>query len=280
MRVKIHPDPETFLRASGTFISHDPLSPGVVADVAERIAAGVQPGPEDDIFVFVEEEGVVVGVAMHTPPHPLFLSRMPAAAAEELARVLARRGLRLPGVSGAEDSTSVSARAWLQLTGRRSRLVAALRLYRLQSLLAPEGASGQPAGARAPQDTDLVSRWMREFHDEATPRAPAQDWRLVASRRISAGEVRVWWDGGRPVAMACSSQTAAAVARVGPVYTPPEFRRGGFGTAVTVAATKAALLAGSREVILYTDLANPTSNSIYVALGFRPDHDAQELYFA
>ncbi len=251
-----------------------------MADVAERIAAGAQPGSGDDLFISVEEEAVVVGVAMHTPPHPLFLSRMPAAAADELARVLARGERRLPGVSGAKDSTSAFASAWCQLTGRRSRLVAALRLYRLQSLSAPEGASGHPAGARAPQDTELVSRWMREFHDEATPQAPAQDWRLVASRRIAAGGVRVWWDGGQPVAMACSSQTAAAVARVGPVYTPPEFRRRGYGTAVTAVATKAALLAGARDVVLYTDLANPTSNSIYLAIGFRPDHDAQELHFA
>lgn len=145
--------------------------------------------------------------------------------------------------------------------------------------MAPEGASGQPAGARAPQDTDLISRWMREFHDEATPRAPAQDWKLVAWKRISAGDVCVWWDGGRPVAMACSSQTASAVARVGPVYTPPEFRGRGYGTAVTAVATEAVLLAGARQVILYTDLSNRTSNSIYVAIGFRPDHDAQELTF-
>jgi hypothetical protein len=39
------------------------------------------------------------------------------------------------------------------------------------------------------------------------------------------------------------------------------------------------LRAGADHVVLYTDLANPTSNSIYQAIGYRPDHDAEERDF-
>ena len=251
----------------------------MVVGVAEGLAAGAEQGSGDDLFLTIEEEGAVVGVAMHTPPHALFLSRMPPAAADQLAHALAHRGRQLPGASGAMDATSAFASTWLRLTGRRAELGRALRLYRLHQLAAPEGAGGQPARAGAPQDIQLISRWMREFRDEAAPQAPGQDWNRAAARRIAGGEVQVWWDGGQPVAMACSSQTAAGVARVGPVYTPPQFRRHGYGTAVTAAVTKAVLLAGARDVVLYTDLANLTSNSIYLAIGFRPDHDAQELRF-
>jgi predicted GNAT family acetyltransferase len=279
VKVEVHRDPRDFLRASGEFLSEDPWSSSVVASVAERMAVGAEPGSGEDIFISVEDEGLVVGVAMHTPPHALFLSRMPAVAAEGLAQDLARRGRQLPGVNGAQDSTSAFARAWFQLTGGRSRLVRALRLYRLHALAAPRAAAGHPAAARAPEDIELVSRWLREFHDEATPQAPPLDWSAVARRRLAGGDVQLWWDGGLEVAMACFSRTAAAVSRVGPVYTPPQFRRRGYGAAVTAAAARAALLAGSRDVVLYTDLANPTSNSIYVAIGFRPDHDAQELRF-
>ena len=251
----------------------------MVAGAAERLAAGVEQGSGDELFISIEEEGAVVGVAMHTPPHALFLSRMPPAAADQLAQILVHRGRQLPGASGAMDATSAFASTWLRLTGQRSQLVRALRLYRLHQLAAPEGARGRTAPSGAPQDVQLISRWMREFHDEAAPQAPGQDWSRAAARRIAGGEVQVWWDGGQPVAMACSSRTAAGVARVGPVYTPPQFRRRGYGTAVTAAVTRAALLAGARDVVLYTDLSNPTSNSIYLALGFRPDHDSQELRF-
>ncbi|MGC8474518.1 MAG: hypothetical protein ACP5PW_08965, partial [Candidatus Dormibacteria bacterium] len=134
MKVKIRTDPQAFLRASGEFVSGDPWSSNVVAGVAERIAAGVEQSSGDEIFITVEEDGAVVGVAMHTPPHALFLSRMPAAAADHLARALARRERQLPGVSGARDSTSAFASCWLRLTGRSSRPVRDLCLYRLHQL--------------------------------------------------------------------------------------------------------------------------------------------------
>jgi predicted GNAT family acetyltransferase len=60
----------------------------------------------------------------------------------------------------------------------------------------------------------------------------------------------------------------ATVVRVGPVYTPPERRGSGYASAL-VAATSSAALADGHRCILYTDLANPVSNSIYRALGYR-----------
>jgi predicted GNAT family acetyltransferase len=49
---------------------------------------------------------------------------------------------------------------------------------------------------------------------------------------------------------------------------------------VTAAATQAALGAGAAEVVLYTDLANPTSNALYQRLGYRPVEDRLVLSFA
>ncbi|MBO0693079.1 MAG: hypothetical protein J2P58_09295, partial [Acidimicrobiaceae bacterium] len=56
-------------------------------------------------------------------------------------------------------------------------------------------------------------------------------------------------------------------------------RRRGYGAAVTARATGAALRSGAKHVVLYTDLANPTSNAIYQSIGYRPDHDAEERSF-
>ena len=156
MKVRAHPDPQGFLRAGGEFIARDPWSSNVVAGVAERLAAGVEQGSGDELFISIEEEGAVVGVAMHTPPRALFLSRMPPAAADLLAHTLARGGRQLPGASGATDSTSAFASTWLRLTGRRTELGRALRLYRLHRLAAPEGAGGQPARAGVPRDVQLI----------------------------------------------------------------------------------------------------------------------------
>ncbi len=66
----------------------------------------------------------------------------------------------------------------------------------------------------------------------------------------------------------------------GPVYTPPGLRRRGYAGALTVAVSRAALDAGADEVVLFTDLANPTSNALYQRLGYRPVEDRIILSFA
>ncbi|HET8930071.1 MAG TPA: GNAT family N-acetyltransferase [Acidimicrobiales bacterium] len=72
---------------------------------------------------------------------------------------------------------------------------------------------------------------------------------------------------------------AAGVARIGPVYTPPDLRGHGYAAGATAAAAAGALAAGAAQVMLYTDPSNPTSNALYARLGFAPDHDAVQIRF-
>ena len=72
----------------------------------------------------------------------------------------------------------------------------------------------------------------------------------------------------------------AGVARIGPVYTPDDDRGHGYGSAVTAAAARTALAAGSRDVVLFTDVANPVPNAIYRRLGFVPRADWLATDFA
>jgi predicted GNAT family acetyltransferase len=66
------------------------------------------------------------------------------------------------------------------------------------------------------------------------------------------------------------------IGRVGGVYTPPALRGHGYASANVAAASQHALDSGAVACMLYTDRANPTSNRIYQALGYRPVGDAQE----
>jgi predicted GNAT family acetyltransferase len=79
--------------------------------------------------------------------------------------------------------------------------------------------------------------------------------------------------------MAGISRPEAGMVRVAAVYTPPEVRGRGYGGAVTAAVTRSALDAGAAHVVLFTDLANPTSNALYQRLGFRPVEDRTVVEF-
>jgi predicted GNAT family acetyltransferase len=187
-------------------------------------------------------------------------------------------GRSLAGVNGEHGAVGRFTDVWVGHTHTTATVRRAMRMYRLGTLRPPGGVAGTSRRA-GPGDGALVSEWFEAFQTE-TDRNHEFDAAAIAHRRLIAGELSLWCVGGDPVAMAAHSPAAAGVARVGPVYTPPAQRRRGFGSAVTAGATQAALEAGAEHVVLYTDLANATSNAIYQAIGYVADHDAQELSFA
>jgi predicted GNAT family acetyltransferase len=48
---------------------------------------------------------------------------------------------------------------------------------------------------------------------------------------------------------------------------------------VTAAVSQLAADRGAEQVVLFTDLANPTSNALYQRLGYRPVEDRTALSF-
>ena len=68
--------------------------------------------------------------------------------------------------------------------------------------------------------------------------------------------------------------------RIGPVYTPQKRRGRGYASAATAALSRRLLESGAQEVLLYADLANPVSNSIYQRIGYRPVEDRVVLAFS
>jgi predicted GNAT family acetyltransferase len=114
--------------------------------------------------------------------------------------------------------------------------------------------------------------WFEAFAQEIGDLAMA-DHAASVDDRISYGGITVWEADGVPVSIAALTRAVAGMARVGPVYMPPELRGRGYAGAATAAISRAARDAGVRDIVLYTDLANPTSNALYQHLGYRPVTD-------
>ncbi len=123
----------------------------------------------------------------------------------------------------------------------------------------------------------LLIGWEEAFAVEADIPVRGEAQRAVDAR-LSVGGQFVWEHEGA-VAMLGLSPAVAGTARIGPVYTPPQFRRRGYATAAVAAASRLALAAGARQVMLFTDLANQTSNRIYARVGFRRFADWEEHSF-
>ena len=137
------------------------------------------------------------------------------------------------------------------------------RLFRLDTLIPPTGVPGSARRADE-EDRPLLLDWYRAFAEEAGARS--MDLERSVDRMLASGGAWIWVDG-EPVSVAVRRAPAEGSARVGPVYTPPEHRGHGYGSAVTAVATQDILDDGAIPV-LFTDLANPTSNAIYQRLGY------------
>src|SRR5439155_6568201 len=135
------------------------------------------------------------------------------------------------------------AAAWHELTGSRSHVQRYARLFRPGELAAP--APMPPGSARTAGDADrpLLCRWYTAFAAEV--HNPGEDTERDLDLKLSYRGLTIWESGDIPVAMAGRSRPAAGVVRVGPVFTPPEQRRRGYGAAATVAVSRAALEAGA-----------------------------------
>jgi len=278
MDVHAFEDAGPFAREAAPYLEDDPFSSSVIAVRVDAVLRGVrEPGPLDRYWSVVEGDRTV-GIAMRTPPNSMFLARMPTVASVALAHSLAEDSREVPGVNGELQTVAAFADAWTRLTGQRSSTVVSTRMYRLAELTVPTGVSGQSRSATK-DDVEVIAAWLDRFHEEAQPHAPRADWRLLTELRIRAGQLMLWENEQQPVSVAGFSKAVAGVSRVGPVFTPSNHRKRGFGAAVTADATAAALHAGARHVVLYTDLSNPTSNAIYQTIGYRPDHDAEERTF-
>lgn len=234
-------------------------------------------GPRPPLFGWWREApGADVAAAfLRTSPHPVLLTRGPARAATELAA--AWPGEAPPGVRGDRETAQAFADAWRARTGTGATLERELRLYRLGGLTPrTPPPPGRARLARA-ADRALLLRWQRDF-TAAIGEAPVDDDRAV-DEAIALGGRTLWERDGEPVAMAGTTPDIAGTVRVVAVWTPPAFRGRGYAGGATAAATRAVLDAGTREVLLFADLANPVSNALYQHLGYLPVRDHVSLAF-
>ena len=128
----------------------------------------------------------------------------------------------------------------------------------------------RPPGARRPGaagDVPLIAAWLDDFSAEIEHVAPS-DSRAMADHMVQSGHVDLWEVDGRIVCLV-AHQDAAGVVRIGPVYTPPERRNHGYARWLTYEVTALALeRPGVEGAMLFTDAANPVSNSIYRQAGY------------
>ena len=306
MRLVRHPDAAAFAAVALPYLAVDPARNTITLTMLDGL---LRSGAPPALAMTLHEDDVLVGAVLRPADRGILVSGLPPRYAGVVAAALA--GTQLPGAVGPVAEAEAFAEAWTAPVQHRFDQ----RLFELGTLTPPVGVPGAARPATA-ADAALLGAWRAAFTAETgvgqTGSRPPPEVAVGQSGSRPPPEVAVgqtgshpppevavgqtgshpppevavgpgewlWQVDGVPVAQASARPVIAGMSRIGPVYTPPEHRRHGYGAAVTAAASRWALDVGARLVVLFTDAGNPSTNALYPRLGYRYHHDAVMLEFA
>lgn len=269
-----------FDAAAGAFLAADPNRNTLLLSIPDvlRRRGPLAFGDEPPRFGWYEDaDGTVAGALLQTPPHPVLLTELPHGAAASLITTLLAENWPVPGVNAPSATTDAFVAAWCAATGASATMHMSHRLYVLGDFVAPEPAPPGSSRVAAAADLDLLTTWFTDCAVELGD--PVVNMHRAVADRVETGSVVLWEVDGAPVSMAGVSALLVGGIRIGPVYTPKPLRRRGYAGAATAASCRLAYQRGAREISLFTDLDNPTSNALYQRLGFRPVEDRTVFEF-
>ncbi len=268
MRFVLTRDPEEFATRTKRLLEAS-LECNVLATVLLNVIQGAHRDPAPFFAIGLDPADEVTFAAMRTPPWPLLTS--PLDDGDDDADSLVEQWLQddpdVSAVSGVPATARAIAAAWERRAGGATRCTMSEAMHVLDHVDDPPRPAAGTLRLPKPDERDLLVSWMEEFTAEAGLIGVAQAGAIVDARLRQEG--LLVWDDEQPVSLIGLNPPVAGVVRIGPVYTPPQLRRRGYAGSAVAAASRRALDRGAARCMLFTDLANPTSNKIYAEVGYR-----------
>jgi GNAT superfamily N-acetyltransferase len=272
LKVLFSEDAAFVLERADELLSSEPVLHNLTLSILQaRVALG---DPGRYWIAFRGEKAV--GVVVQSPlEFPATLTPMESGVVAAMVDAIAEAGVALPGVNGDAATAARFAGQWSERSKAAAIPFQGTRLYELLELGEVPRIEGRLRQA-GPSDRGLMILWTRAFEEEIGE--PVSDVEVRVDRGVAAGQLWVWDQNGKTTSMAVSREPARGVVRLSGVYTPPEKRKQGYAAACVHALSKQLRDSGYR-CMLYTDLANPTSNSIYRRIGYKAVAEALRYRF-
>lgn len=188
---------------------------------------------------------------------------------------------KIPGVTTEKNLAEYFANEYTIREGLTIEIAMSQRIYELKAVN-PDIKQFGTVRLLDKKDMHYFPYWLEAFHAAniygKTEMFIPQDVNPY-SYRLSAKKLYVLEDNGIPVSMAGFTREMQTAIGVAFVYTPPYWRGKGYASSCVAQISQIALDKGFTKCVLYTDLLNPTSNSIYQKIGYVPVCDSLMLEF-
>jgi GNAT superfamily N-acetyltransferase len=275
VRLTITRDAEEFAARTRALFERE-VECNLIATVCAGVLAGRYPHSAP-LFAYATENDDVRFAALRTRPWDMLVTALPRPIEGELMTRWLGEDPELPGVEGPVNAVRPIAAAWAEKTGGTARCRVRELSYVLEWVSdPPRPAPGKLRLARE-SERPLMLDWVKAFGQETGIVTEERAQTIVNAREADQG---LWvWDDDGAVSMLATAPLVAGSVRVGPVYTPPEWRHRGYAGTAVAAASRQALARGAQRCVLAADAANPTSNKIYAEVGYRRFGEHEEWSF-
>ncbi len=281
MNTTFYHNAEEFLSVAGRLLDSNEARYGLISEIALRLI--VNPhyyGKEGPWFFTISDNSGVHAAAIRTPPQRVLIAQFSGeteTVSEALVDAISERHEPLPGSTGDLEITRQFAAQWCIQHGTRITDTQAQRIYRLDHV---NNIDRSPGHLRlvSVSEKDVLNTWQRAANVDIF--GPNQrNYESDITPAIERKDIFIWEDL-MPVSMAGKTRQTDRGCSVSRVYTPPEFRNRGYATSCVAALSQKLLDDGYKFCTLYTDLANPTSNSIYKRIGYKEVGESVQYRFS
>jgi predicted GNAT family acetyltransferase len=218
-------------------------------------------------------------VAMKMPGYAINLcasNGISREAIELLTADLLRKGVAVEKVLSPAATADQFAQVWCRAIHCEIVDTMSMGIYRLE-IVKPVGSSGHLRLANE-NDLETISEWVYEMNVEINEPVTRGQAHLTADGLVKKQQVYVWDDNGI-VSMASKARPTVTGISISRVYTPERHRNKGYASSCVAALSQLLLDAGYTFCTLFTDLANSTSNGIYMKIGYEPVCEFKKISF-
>jgi predicted GNAT family acetyltransferase len=209
--------------------------------------------------------------AFMTPPWPLLLYTKNSSdddLLQEFTQYLLHHHIVPSGINAKRELADRFSRLWCERTNRKRTVKMKTRFFVLTQVKSIPQSPGYLVKADETY-RDLILSWAKAFNNETTIDYGSDQLADHVDFTLRLGHAFLWIDE-EPVCMTFRERPHERGVAIGFVYTPQNMRNHGYATSCVAEASRGCLAEGYRYCTLFADISNPTSNSIYQKIGYRP----------
>lgn len=218
----------------------------------------------DDMFLLGVLSGKNMIIASNTTSLPVY---------KELVDFMHR--VQYPGIIGTKEHCELYNDVFIDKYNTTLKLGMNQRIYSCEAVNDYSEDIGLVRYA-IEEDIPLLENWTYEFILMVEGKATIEEAREVLKAKIDNKTLYVLEVDGEVVSMTGRSRQLEYSETISMVYTPKSLRKKGYASRIVEEVTRY-ILEDKKIACLYTDLANPISNSIYMKIGYVPVCDSMVL---